>query len=161
MCGETKFIVGTRSIDSKGENREKYIIPDRTYTLDYDKMLPEHFHEGYNRIPLRECDMIPLKEWLGNRLKLNILEIEAIKIDYGVIVTKTGKFENALIRCNIENNISINLPCLLAEPKRNSGCHHDGKTYYTQNLDIRNLRTCLAEEANEISKKYITDFRSV
>ena len=72
--------------------------------------------------------MIAIKEWLGNRLKLNIQEIEAIQINYGAIVTKTGKFENALIRCHIENNIYINLLCVLAESKWNSGCHFGDKT---------------------------------
>jgi hypothetical protein len=145
-------------MDSKDEKIEKYIIADRTYTTDYDKMLPLHFLKGFNKLPLRDCDMIAIKEWLGNRLKLNIQEIEAIKINYGVIVTKTGKFENALIRCHVKNNIYINLPCFLAESKWNSDCHVGDKTYYTQNMDIRNLRVFLAKEANEITKKYKNDF---
>ena len=40
MRGETKFTVGTRYMDSKDEKIEKYVIADRTYTTDYDKMLP-------------------------------------------------------------------------------------------------------------------------
>ncbi len=156
-----KFSIGNRYNHGDGENREKYIIPDRTYTKDYEKLLPMHFCSRYNEIPLRECDMLVIKEWLGNRLKLTAQEIvEAITIRYHILVSKTGKFEHSLITCTLDNNIKIKFLCSLegANSSCNFICEGVEKPYHTQNVDIRNLRLCLAKEANEISKKYKLDF---
>ena len=157
-----RFSVGKYYNHGDGENREKYIIPDRTYTADYDKSLPMHFYKGYNVISLRECDKIVIMEWLGNRLKLTTHEIEAITIRYGIIVSKIGKFEYSHIACTLDN-IKITFQCIDTDTIRGIPackfiCEGVEKEYYMQNVDIRNLRLCLAKEANEISKKYKLDF---